>query len=635
MFGWQSVGVTFGDAVGTRRASGMQRLSWAALPMAALALACSSEGSSASQPHGDAGIVETVAPESSVATSGPGSTTLGPSAVESSMPTGGSSAASPQAPSSGFEGETSEPPSTSDGVDTSDGTPSGPLGSEPGDTSGSAIPSAVAFAPTGGGFDGTCVVELSASNGETMHYTLDGTVPTLDSPVYDGPITLDSTAMVRVVISDSDVLSYFSQTYVHVEADVADFSSDLPLVVIERHRDTPIERYGDELRPSSVLVFEPGVDGRSHVLGPATLSHRAGARVRGAYSRAFPQVGYAIETWEAGADIDEDVPFLGMPADSDWVLSAPSEMDRALMRNMFVMDLSRTIGRYAPRTQFVEVFLVDSQQRDSLAAEDYLGVYTAMEKIKRGKDRVDVAKLEETDVAGAELTGGYMFRIDHGENDFTAGGYQFGWVYPDADEMVLSARGPQVEYVRGYLDGFFGCLDENGFVNPTTLKHYSEYIDVPAWIDHHLINMLTKNVDGLRLSSYFYKDRDALLVAGPVWDFDRSMGTPHDGRAVQPNEWSTGDGTDHPSWGFWGQLFEDPDFAAAYWSRWDELREGAFTEQALVAMIDGYEARLTEARARHFEHWTQLPPDESAAHEVEIIREWLGERLIWVDGQRP
>jgi hypothetical protein len=420
-----------------------------------------------------------------------------------------------------------------------------------------------------------------------------------------------------------------------LEQDVVDFSSNLPIVVIERHRDTPIELYSDELRPSSVLVFEPGDDGRSHVLGPATLSHRAGARVRGAYSRGFPQVGYAIETWEAGADEDEDVTFLGMPPEADWVLSAPSEMDRALMRNMFVMDLSRSIGRYAPRTKFVEVFLVDDEARDSLALSDYLGVYTGMEKIKRGADRVDVTKLRETDVSGIALTGGYMFRIDHDENDFTAGGFEFGWVYPDADEMILAERAPQVDYMRGYLDEFFACLNEDDFTNPTTSKHYAQYIDVPAWIDHHLINMMTKNVDGLRLSSYFYKDRNALLVAGPVWDFDRSLGTPHDSRAALADEWSSSDGTDHMSWGFWGQLFEDPDFAAAYWSRWDELREGAFSEQALVDMVDDYESRLTEARARHFDRWTEMPPQGSPAEEVEIIRDWLDDRLTWVDGQRP
>lgn len=501
-----------------------------------------------------------------------------------------------------------------------------PTGEAPGD---------VSFEPPGGGFASTQQVALQAADGETIYYTLDGSLPTTESAVYDAPITLEATAVIRVMVSSGGVTKYFAQTYVLLDPGVVDFESDLPIIVIERHRDTPIERLSDELRPSSLLVFEPGEDGRSRLVGPADLSHRAGARVRGAYSRYFQQVGYALEAWAADVDEDEDISLLGMPPDADWVLSAPSEMDRALMRNHLVMDLSRMIGRYAPRAEFVELFLVDSEERDTLEASDYLGVYTAMEKIKRGPDRVNITKLRDTDVAGTALTGGYMFRIDHDENDFSAGGFDFGWVYPDSEEMLLPARQPQVDYMTGYMAEFFDCLGDDDFTNPTTLKHYSEYIDVPAWIDHHLINMMTKNVDGLRLSSYFFKDRNSLLVAGPVWDFDRSLGTPHDSRVVLASEWFEDDGTDHMNWGFWGQLLEDPAFAAEYWSRWDELREGAFSEQALVTMIDGYEAELTEARERHFERWEDVPPYGSPAAEVQIMRDWLHERLIWLDAQRP
>jgi CotH kinase protein/Chitobiase/beta-hexosaminidase C-terminal domain len=629
----------------------------AVFPVALLAWACSSEGSNAGpQPEGDGGIASSVVDGSisDKSSEGDGAAATSPNATE----TPDSSPASTQSTSpdvtqtpgttSGSDGvasnsdansdePTSEDNVTSSDVSANDDTSTSPDGSSaPNDTTGVwSPPGLVSFAPGGGGFETSQVVEMSTLAGETIHYTLDGSVPTLDSPVYDGPLTMSDTTLVRAVISDSGVLTYFAQTYVHIGEDVVDFSSDLPIVIIERHRDTPIDRNANDMRPSSLLVFEPGNDGRSRLVGPATLSHRAGARVRGAYSRDFAQVGYALETWTAGADDDQDVSFLGMPADSDWVLSAPSEMDRALMRNAFAMDLSRTIGRYAPRTKFVEVFLVDNEERDSLTSDDYLGVYTAMEKIKRGADRVNIAKLRETDLVGDALTGGYMFRIDHDENDFTSGGFEFGWVYPDSDEMVLSVREPQVTYITGYLGEFFDCLTDEAFINPTTLEHYSEYIDVPAWIDHHLMNMLTKNVDGLRLSSYFYKDRNAKLVAGPIWDFDRSLGTPHDGRAANPDEWSTDDGTDHMTWGFWGELFQDPDFAAAYWSRWDELRQDAFSAQSLTAMVDEYEGRLTEARERHFERWTEMPPQGSPAEEVEIIRDWLDERLVWVDGQRP
>ena len=44
---------------------------------------------------------------------------------------------------------------------------------------------------------------------------------------------------------------------------------------------------------------------------------------------------------------------------------------------------------------------------------DYRGLYIFMaEKIKRDDDRVDIAKLDDDDIYGDSLTGGYILRID-------------------------------------------------------------------------------------------------------------------------------------------------------------------------------------------------------------------------------
>ena len=35
---------------------------------------------------------------------------------------------------------------------------------------------------------------------------------------------------------------------------------------------------------------------------------------------------------------------------------------------------------------------------------------------------------------------------------------------------------------------------------------------------------MTKNIDGFRLSTYFYKDRNGKITMGPVWDYNLSLG---------------------------------------------------------------------------------------------------------------
>jgi hypothetical protein len=146
---------------------------------------------------------------------------------------------------------------------------------------------------------------------------------------------------------------------------------------------------------------------------------------------------------------------------------------------------------------------------------------------------------------------------------------------------------------------------------------------------------LTKNVDGLRLSAYFSKDRNGPLVAGPIWDFDRSQGTPYDDRARRADNWGEGDGTRPLTELFWGDLFARSEFETAYWNRWASLAVGEFSVDSILSRIDDYESELVEARERHVERWPELPPDGGPGGEVELLREFYRERVPWISSQRP
>ena len=66
----------------------------------------------------------------------------------------------------------------------------------------------------------------------------------------------------------------------------------------------------------------------------------------------------------------------------------------------------------------------------------------------------------------------------------------------------------QEDWIKGYIDEFFATLSSPDINDP---DGYTKYIDVGAWVDHHLINVLTFNVDALRLSAYFFKDRNKVF----------------------------------------------------------------------------------------------------------------------------
>ena len=226
----------------------------------------------------------------------------------------------------------------------------------------------------------------------------------------------------------------------------------------------------------------------------------------------------------------------GCPSHSDWVLSDPVVYDRALIRNALAFALSNRIGRYAPRTRFAEVFMVDDG--GDVRAGSFLGFFTLIEKIERDPERVNVSRLPASAASLPAMTGGFILRIDKGVPDFDAAGRWLQFVYPDPEDMRLPERRPQLDFIRTFIDGFGQAASAADFRHPSTGQHYSEFIDVDAWIDHNIINALTKNVDGLRFSAYFHKERGGRLAAGPVWDFDRSLGTPYDPRATEPEEWN-------------------------------------------------------------------------------------------------
>ena len=106
------------------------------------------------------------------------------------------------------------------------------------------------------------------------------------------------------------------------------------------------------------------------------------------------------------------------------------------------------MGNYSSRTQFCELIINAS----------YKGVYVLMEKIKRDKNRLDIAKLDIDDLSGDSLTGGYIIKIDKytgsGGTDWLSSFSNIGggplyiqYHYPKASDMLPQ----QLDYIKSYF----------------------------------------------------------------------------------------------------------------------------------------------------------------------------------------
>jgi type II secretory pathway pseudopilin PulG len=504
------------------------------------------------------------------------------------------------------------------------------------------------FSRAGGLFTNEVVVELnSKSEKAVIRYTLDGSEPSENSPAYSAPVPLRNTALLRAACFEPGLAPSMSvsHTFTAVEADMAGFTSDLPLVVINMHQQS-IRSVA--FAPCSVRII-PTVNGRASLFGEADFDGRGEVKQRGYTSLRFPKSSLTLKTRDDDGD-KVKAPLLGMPSDSDWVLYAPY-VDKTLLRDVLGYELSNQMGRYAPRTRFVEVFLRRSSGPLSYRF-DYQGVYVLVEKIKRGKERVNIEKLTTNDLTEPNIAGGYILKRDHGasgggrggsaprqSNDgvgfVTPHGLHLFHVEPEESEMPAAQR----QWIARYFADFERALYGPKFADPNL--GYAKYLDVDAYIDLFWHAELTKNVDAFRYSAYVHKPRGGKITVGPAWDWNLSFGNADYYDAYETSGWYYENLRDTEiSW--IDRLRDDPEFMQRANDRWAELRRGPFATDKMMARVDQLRGQLQESQARNFRKWNilgrEIRPNyyvgETFDAEVNWMKIWLKDRAAWLDKQQ-
>jgi autotransporter-associated beta strand protein len=522
----------------------------------------------------------------------------------------------------------------------------------------------VTFSEPSRSFTGSLSVTLGGQQaGEQIRMTTDGTRPTASSPIYSGPIAINATTRLRARVFDAAGIGSrtFSRHYLRLSADVAGRQSNLPMIVL----DAAGQSLNSTTRqPAYFHVFDRDGTGIAALGRIPDLATRQGLRWRGSSSEGFPKKPYSVEFWD---DNDGQIrhPLLGMQSESDWVFYSPYEYDRAYIRNSVAYEMSRRAGRWAPQTRMVEVFY--NASGDDLTASDYVGVYAVAEQIKMNTRRLGFETVDPVDVpppgpidpaASGTWTGGYLFKIDRTDPD------EYDWKtsrgipsdfsltlarpkLPDLDggpyfsNSAALAGSRQVQYLRAYIQAFEDALYSDQSAGFTTRNHLG-FIERDAWVDHLLLNAFTKNVDALRLSGFFHKPENSRVLAGPVWDFDRSMDS-NDSRDNAIDTWyGTGDSTQYFNRDWWGVLSQDSDFRQAFYDRWAELRAGPFSNAGLADIIqplgnevDNSANGLGSAAQRDAARWTQNTPRTGGyPAEVTHMLQWMQNRASWMERRR-
>ncbi|HEX4264687.1 MAG TPA: CotH kinase family protein [Verrucomicrobiae bacterium] len=513
---------------------------------------------------------------------------------------------------------------------------------------------AVSFSQPGGTFVPSFNLQLSTpSTNAVIRYTLDGSLPMETSTVYSSPFPVTDSIQVRARSFTEGLLPgpLHSENYIKLDPGLFNTNSDLPAIVIYNFGAGSIPQ--DDKQFASISVYEPQ-NGKTSLTNGATLSVRAGLNIHGSTTANLPKQSFGIELRD-DLDNDEDHPLLGLPAESDWILYAPDNFEPVLIHNPLIYQLSNEIGRYAPRTRFVEVYVNTSG--GPLTAANYNGIYVLEEKIKWGEDRVNIDKIHSVDElhpqdnSGVNLTGGYLMKIDRlgdDETGFSAVGQTIAYVDPKEADIKTPQRAPQQQYLQNYMDTFGTVLNGSNYTDPT--NGFRAFVDQSSWIDHHILNVMAFNVDALRLSAFFYKGRGDKLFFGPVWDFDRSQGST-DGRDFSPLYWISPSpppnfGTDYFNYLWWGRMFTDIDFWQAWIDRYQNLRDGILSTNHIYANIDALAAQVASEQPREAARWPSLTQPRSGSvsiygysytfpgtyqGEIDFLKKWYADRLRFMD----
>lgn len=443
-------------------------------------------------------------------------------------------------------------------------------------------------------------------------------------------------------------------------AESSAFTSNLPLIYI--HTDATINA-DQKVAGWMKIIDNPA--GQRNCETDTTYNYNGpiGIKLRGNSSLSFDQKKYTLETWdEAGNDVKASL--LGLPAESDWVLLAPYN-DLSLVRDVFAYNMWTEMGHWGPRTRMCEAFVND----------EYQGIYVFCEKIKRDKNRVDIANLKEQDIADRELTGGYIVRVDaFDENDETFkskvkglqssmwGGSGSGTVtwtifYPKKENL----RDEQRAYIQNFVDQMEQSFQDANYKD--SVEGYAKWIDVPSFVDYFIHTELSLNADGYKRSSYFYKDKDASdgtlsrMMAGPVWDYNLAYGDCNFCNANNPQAWVYEGCETNPTPALWKKLAQDPAFIQKVKTRYAQLRKTIISRHNINAFFDDYAALLDEAKDRHYAKYDNLfqssnsggwgwwggsysPISYFAAYYVEsyeeeilTVKDWFAKRLNFLDGK--
>lgn len=311
--------------------------------------------------------------------------------------------------------------------------------------------------------------------------------------------------------------------------------------------------------------------------------------------------------------LSEEAGLLGMGTAGKWILLANAG-DPSNLRNKIVYTFADELGLpYSPESEWVDLYLNG----------EYAGLYQLTERNEVHTERVDIAqegsflvsmevesRLEDQDYSYVLTEEQQAFRIHYPEN---------------VSKNDLIQIEEQLQSVENAI------LAEDG-IDTVTGKSWKELLDLDSWAKKYLIEEIFGNGDAGAISQFYYYDADDpehKLYAGPVWDYDRTMGNPVAWHLLSPktffaNRLCVSDGFETP-WFYY--LYQKEEFYERVVEIYQEQCIPLLTEM-FGDQIWNYHDQILQASKMNDIRWGS---EESSLSQVEEIVSYMEERMEFLN----
>lgn len=371
--------------------------------------------------------------------------------------------------------------------------------------------------------------------------------------------------------------------------------TNLPTVVINTAGfQAPYDKE-HEIASSVIIISDNGTN---------FFKQTAGVRERGNASRGFPKKPWRLK-------FDEKTSVLDAPAKAKkWTL-INNYGDKTLMRNILAFEVAKKMDMaYVPFCRPVDVVMNG----------EYQGCYQLCDQIDIRKHRLDITEMENTDIKGDALTGGYFLEVDAYANEepvwFQTTRYYLPITIKSPDNDAIQPE--QEQYITDYINRMerafpSGNYGEPGYNAEPLGFPYRNIFDTESFIRHMLVNEVAGNTD-CYWSTYWYKERnDPKIYTGPVWDFD--LGFDNDSRTYHVWErsgngflWNSGFASAAGNMRYVAQrvLLKDPSTEGEIRDIWAQARQNGLSAEWLNDLVESTAAELNQSQRLNFMRWPIL-----------------------------